>query len=205
MMCSRLCQGALNGPSGIETLANLQSQSPFPFCDGQRVAVEGDFARRARVNALFSLCGPSAVVRRVVAIVVDAVKTVQIAAATVIGGVAWLGSNVGIERGERSHPPIADHNSTPAVVFPCRIIRISAFLFNAEPDRVFGRISESMRTLQRSGSLASQTAAAPRAFRRQHNRRNRGKSPAVTATTPVNRQVTSDAFKHYKAAEPLAA
>lgn len=109
--------------------------------------------RWSAVVRLFGLGGPSAVVRRVGAIVVDAVNGV-------IG--RRFRSHIAVERA-KVQPFWRDRDSAPAVPFPCWVVRVQAPLAHSEPCLIFARATVAALTVYAtcvSGSLALYAATA---------------------------------------------
>ena len=181
---------ALHAPARVEALSNharWQSTFAFPLRDRLRAIVQRDLARGARVDALFLLCRPSAILGRVGAVVVDTIETVQIASSAALIGRLW--SHVGVKVREGLHPAVTDSNPACAVVLIARILRIRTALFDSQPHDVFRRAMWAdsplaVRAFQRGGVLTAQAATAFGFTGTQHHRRHAALLAAVAAAGP---------------------
>lgn len=123
----------IDGPSAIQpTLESRETQPGAlrPFHQGQRLCVPRYEAIRATVRGLLKRCGPSAVLWRVIAVVVDAIKREAV----------WPLAHVRQEGAEVVQPAFAHPNAAPAVGVPAFRFRIRAALLRRFPDRVFRQI-----------------------------------------------------------------
>src|SRR5689334_3126363 len=85
---------------------NIKMASPFGKCFP--FAIKNDVSRNSPIVGLLSLCGPPAVARFVIAIVINAVERVSR---------GWRSTHVGIESLERRLPFSTHFYSTRSVIF----------------------------------------------------------------------------------------
>lgn len=112
------------------------------------------FPTGASVKGLFASCGPTAVIRRIVAIIVDAIERVFW---------RWARPHVAVKRHEVIAPTLADIDTPTAVIGVIRSLLVEATRLHASPCLVFWRLTPSL-TLPvperpRCQQLASETAA----------------------------------------------
>ncbi len=115
---------ALRGP----LCHGIKLQARFLREFGNRIgrAVPGDSERNSTVSLLLLAATPFAILRRVIAVVVDSVQRVSI----------WARPHVSNEIGKTVLPSIANSNSSAAVITPLRIIRLSAAIQHPLPNIV---------------------------------------------------------------------
>lgn len=109
--------------------------------------------RIAAVVRLLLPSGPSAVPRRVGAIVIDSIyRQVR----------RWARAHVGVKTREIVAPLIAHADSASTVAEKIRVSGIAASLFRSLPDVPFGRLTQPMRETTTAHDLGITTAAASR-------------------------------------------
>lgn len=206
MVIRRFGQRALDAPSGVKALAYLQSCASFPVLQRKSLAVKRDLAVVAFVARLLGECRPSAILGRVRAVVVDALKAVHGAFRHYAG---WFWSHVCVEVLKRVHPAIADADTSRAVVLVRGILWIRAALFDAQPDAVLRRAmcatgTHSVRSHLRSSHLAAKATATARLSSAQHDRWDGFISAAFAGAFPSHWKRGAYAMFHREAAESLA-
>lgn len=173
------CQGFLNSPvvsnqSAVKrSRKNTKTVGPFSDCLG--FTVEGNDLISSSIAKLFRTCGPSTIIWRIRAIVVDPIKRM-------LG--RWSRPHVSVEVLE-SIPSVANNNSTPSPVVIVPKARIIAALFHVSPDAVFCCLVHIMRfdSIRRNFFLQASTA-----FRVSSNevlRLNDNLCSAIAKTIPV--------------------
>ncbi len=121
--------GLIDSIIGVESGGNPNARNPRSSASGLPAHVRYELRADALVRKLFFARGPSAVLGRVVAIVVDAVKRVLFAGAR---------PHVGIEVLERC-PSITNLNAARSIVFVGSVLRKKTSAAHAIPNLVFGR------------------------------------------------------------------
>ncbi len=130
--------------------SSLRQAEPLaPFCYGESFAAVSDATIRSLITGLFFSCRPSAILRGIVTIVVDALDAV-------------LGrriTHVGIEVFKRL-PTLADLNATRTVVMVRGAARILTSVFHTSPCSPNPRSTESMAETHLRRSFTPKTPTA---------------------------------------------
>jgi len=147
-----------------------------PFHKKFRLSSERQVSVAATVATLFRSCGPAAIVRFVIAIVVDAVKLML-----------WGRPipHVLVESQERRTPAVADSNASSAVTGICWVSGVAAPTNQALPYLVFWRVRLSVSCGRIAGLLAMKTPAALRLTIAETASQNSLLCSALTAAHPV--------------------
>ena len=137
----------------------------------------------ASIERLFALCGPSAVLGRVRAVVVDPVDRVFR---------GWLMTHVGQERHERITPLIADDDASSSVVLEGNILLVVAPRLQVGPREVLGRVhaGAELATVPVPGECGGHTRETKTPARRYLPLRQMAGAyirllPAVALTSPI--------------------
>ena len=120
-------------PSSLQPLPKHQwakAHSPRPFSYTQRLTAVREPSRYAAILHLLSLRRPPYVARFVMAVVLNAIELVFW---------TWFWTNVREKGCERLRPFVAHSDSTTAVMFKSRSVRIGAALLRVTPSAVFSR------------------------------------------------------------------
>lgn len=159
--------------------------------------------RRASILVLLQARRPSAILRRVRAVVVDAINGQ-------IGG--WARPHVAIERLEAGGPRVADRYTSPAVALEVLALRVKATVLNASPNPVFRGVAHAVLAMVNASAfsrhLYAQAAATLRVSCSQCAQLYGDFLAAVAATTPPRRAWlvrTRDALTRNEATESLTA
>jgi hypothetical protein len=131
----------------------------------------------ALVASLFQPSGPSAVLRTVWAVVVDAVNRMLI---------GWPWSHVSEECREVVPPMVADGDSSSTIVRIAFQVWLVATALNRAPCDVFNGMAHSMFQQLRSRLVSFQASAAMRIVASQITTTDTGCIPAITATFPID-------------------
>lgn len=155
------------------------------------MAVRAMGQTRMAVKRLLFACGPSAICRFVMAVIVDAIKRVFIRRAR---------SHVSVKRGERVQPLIADTNTAAAVVSPASRAWITATTVGAFPHVIFGAVAHVV------SRASGDTAKAPAGLRsvRQMAGRNPRTVAALTQAVPMPAASNPSRNKRRQTSEFLA-
>lgn len=175
--------GSLSVPTSEDSRfqrVSTASDMSFPFSDGATFAVHNQHMILPSVVGLFARRGPSAIVRLVIAVVVDA-----------IDGVArWAQSHIRVEISERIAPPIADRNASFPVSIKFRIVRVETTPLQRMPRLIGFRFRQAVRrgpfSQLNHGQFAGQTATTVRSSTSQRSCGNRSCGFAYTDAIPVN-------------------
>lgn len=146
-------QGGLNAPATLQAKADhARSGSDVlrPFARGSGSSVERDGGVGARVLALFASCGPAAIVRRVRAVVVDALNRVL---------VGWSWPHIGQKSLKAIEPSSAHGDASAAVVLEPFVTGVYAALPCCRPHGIFRHQSVANFQAQ-GGSQSFNTKAA---------------------------------------------
>lgn len=134
----------------------------------------------ARVVALFQNCCPPAIVRRVRAVVVDAVELVLR---------CWAWPHVGKECGEIIAPTLTHGNATSAPIWVSAVRRVVAASAHVAPRLVFRRSAASRLVAVDGAStpsgFADQTTATARCASQKMVESNLFGAPTVAPTVPI--------------------
>jgi hypothetical protein len=161
-------------------------------------------SRRARcvapVVTLFSWQRPAAVMRRVMAVVVDAIQLVLL---------GWLPAHVGKEAREIDAPLIAHSNPAPTPIGVAAVRRVETAAAHIAPGFIFRAAAGSRLVpvdgVTRTSSLSDQAAAATGYAAAHVVPGNRFDAPAVAATYPErSSRVLWGAMQDKEPAETLA-
>jgi len=128
----RWLDGVSDGPAVLKSPAKAfqrHAEMGGPLRNRSRFSVELEHKIHARVIALLLLCGPSAIVRFIISVVVDTFDRVLRARSR---------PHVLVKSKEGLAPFFAHRNAAPAVVGPCFASRIKATLLCLSPDGVLG-------------------------------------------------------------------
>jgi hypothetical protein len=148
------CHRSFNGPSvpqSVEQCVVVDVDAFGPVGDAHAYAGVGHDFVTPRISTLLSTCRPSAVVRRIRAIVVDAVQAISDRARTHI-----------CKKIKERSPAIYDGNSSSAIVIKAIVVRISAALDHVVPDPYFTFRKFVFALLTFVEEFSSQAAAATR-------------------------------------------
>lgn len=127
----------VNGPSDVEAIIESPSVDPevgSPVGNGLRYSVEGNLSCSSSVSKLVGTGCPSAVVRRVTLVVIDALKRVF----------GWARSHIGVERLKRVSPAVAHRDTSAAVVCERGSLRAIASAASHHPTVVFRRAASAV-------------------------------------------------------------
>jgi len=157
-LIQRLCQGALNRPAhsgdSLMQCGFPDAESVGPFLHRHSHAAEFDHSIGAPVISLLARGGPSAIIRRVWTVYVDAVE----------GCPGRSRPDVSIEPHEVVAPFVADDDTAPAIQSKLRRSLVVAARLCAEPRHVFALVrSLDVHRLKRTAAAMSLvvTATAP--------------------------------------------
>lgn len=199
MVMWRFGQCAFNAPSGVESQAHGQARFFLPVSHRARHATKRDLAIVAAIARLGCVCRPSAIVRRVGTIVINALDRMFTEASHL-----WSRSHIRVEVLKRLAPAVTNHDATATIVVIRRIVRVVASLNNRQPDVVLRRMPLSVGATHRGGVLAAQAAATALAAVTQQQSLPNACGTAITSTAPRDRQVITSALNHDEAAKALA-
>jgi len=145
-------QGSVQGPSTSQSVVDCsftESAYAVPLCDGVRHAVPLDDMIRAAVIGLLDWSAPSAIVRRVRAVIVNPVERCAF----------WLRPHVPKEACEVAAPFSAHRNTSPAVKTPRLLLRlVNTSTLSVGPGGVFPCPRLPMTEVGLSRSLSLQAA-----------------------------------------------
>lgn len=170
-----------------------------PLRDAQRFASEGYEMSRRLIPDLLLARRPSAILRAVVAIIVDAINACARRAAT----------HVAQEDFERAHPFSANLDAPTAVPCVSVVRRIGTAIFHAVPNRVLAR---ELSVLHGAGyanpapNLFAQASAACRSTRRERSVEHPFRLTAIAHAEPIHRPALAALalFGHGQPAEPAS-
>lgn len=151
-------QGIANRPSVIKPPAQSafgESSNGGPFGKGMGFAVKLDDAIIALVVGLLCRRGPSAIVRPIVAVCVDAVNRIV---------ASWAWPHVGVEVIKRFTPTVAHLHTSFAIKVVLRIVWVGASLVHVAPRLIFWRAGHAMLKGRQTGLTS---ATSPRSIRSQ--------------------------------------
>lgn len=129
----------------------------------------------AAIAGLFEFRGPAAVIRLVVAVVVDAVKRV---------GASWACSHVSIEVGETVPPALANNDAAPAIAGVIGRVGVVATLDHGGPRAVLACFGFAMRGIGRGCHFTIETPATACVTARQIACQNNRGVAAITTAPP---------------------
>lgn len=147
-----LSQSTIHGPSAIQSrpkCAQLHASFLSPSSYTLRPARECQKHVLTAVAILFLSRGPSAVIRAIIAIVVDAVQGLSL----------WPISHIFVKGSERLSPSVAYANPSSSIVRVCSVVWIAAATDHLAPNAIFGRISHSMRCKSLACHISRQAPA----------------------------------------------
>lgn len=151
---------------------------------------------RPCVSRLLSKCGPTAIVRRVWAIVVDAVNGVLR---------RRLRSHVGQESLEGVAPTVTDSDATPAIVLKSRRVRIQATSFHGFPCSMFWSACQAVNLVGFGCTLLLVAAAACVFTNAQVVTLSDRRIAAVAGTQPPQLvSASTKAFNDNESSEPFS-
>jgi hypothetical protein len=113
----------------------MDSRMPRPSTQRHCHAVVGDWVGKPRIDRLLLWCCPPAVLRRVVAVIVDAVNAASV----------WALSHVGEKRSEGVVPSVAHTYSPSSILEEGRVVLVFASVAHCRPHpvkRVVGQAVE---------------------------------------------------------------
>jgi hypothetical protein len=157
----RLRQCSLDTPSALKPyLHHVVTESCFssPFSQDQRSAVESNPVAPATVPALLRVQRPSAVPRRVRAIVVHPFDGMLR---------TWPPPHVRNKVLKRVPPPLANRDPATPIVGETLVVRIGASVAHRVPDAVFWRVRQPVCQVPRCRCFRHQAAARLRIAARQ--------------------------------------
>lgn len=162
-------------PVKDSSLSSLQNASPRT--DAHRLALECDSLRASSILSLLHHCGPPAILRRVITIVVDSVKRVA---------PRRTRSHIGQESRKRLAPARTDGDATATV--PC--VEVSGLVFappnHAFPHAILWGATQSMCCMGYVSGVSVQAPATRSRACSQGASRNCVLAPALTRTEPIH-------------------
>lgn len=154
--------------------AGAYSEPPRPVCENHPLAVQCEPPAVAPVPQLrFDRC-PVAVLRRVPAVVVPALKPCS----------GWTAPHIAEKRGEVTPPLIGHRDTAGAVVAIDGVSRVVASRLRIGPGVVLRRLRRPVRTLI-AGAVAEEASAAPRVTAHQRLGEDANHRPAVALASPA--------------------
>src|SRR3990167_8619791 len=187
-------------PQAVGQCLTLDTDYFSPLRDRVRLPLEGDAMAAARVVALMLLSGPAAILGRVRAVIVDAIKGMPRRRSA---------ADVTQERCKGRAPLSADVNPSRAVQMEVPIVRILAATDDVRPGHIFRRLvaapSVAVAMLRGSGAFALQAAATLRHAGFQVRRHHGLCSAAFTDAFPMCFAMTYHWAKDAQPAEYLPA
>lgn len=138
----------------------------------------------SRIDSLLVCCGPSAVGRRVIAVVVSAIQRAT----------GWTRTHAVIECRETALPLRADRNTSAAVVFILDVLRVPATLFHLIPESVLGDVSEAVLRVGFLSTFSMQTSTALRVQAAKRVSYHYVARAAIALTSPICSSVLSRAW-----------
>lgn len=201
---------AFNRPTRVESLSNHavgQLMSHLPLRDGHGAPEKRDISRVTRIQHLFALRGPFAVLSAIRSIVIYSVEAVEIAFPAALIDRLW--SHVFVERLKGLLPSIADGDPTSAVMLPLACLWIAATLPHVQPQGIFVGATSAViaglsvfqcscaRRLSPQAAATACVAVAKQGTFHEHH------APTRTLTPPMNRHLDRGAFLHIQASKCL--
>lgn len=139
-------KGPIDGPAASESVVDhiaRHTKALRPLCDRQREASMRQVSRTSTISSLLCLRGPSAVLRRVRSVVVNALNT----------GTAWRLAHVVCKRIELT-PSLTYGDAAATVVREPRRVRVAASIDKSAPDVMQARMRATVLELWIAGAGA---------------------------------------------------
>lgn len=133
-------------------------------------------ASLATIQQLLRHRGPATVVRRIVAVIVNAIDGML---------TGWTWTEVIVKVQKAVSPPVAHRNTAAAVIAKGGRFRVVATLKHATPARIFWCLRQAMRDLECASRLTVQTSTRSRLTAPQASLRFHTQTPAIAATVPM--------------------
>lgn len=190
-------QGFVNCPTLRQSRNDRSTRdtcAPGPILDAHGLAIHGEKARFARVQNLLSARSPSAVVRRIRAVVVDAVDRMVL---------RWPRTHVGKKVSERVAPTFADENASASVVGIGDVVPVVAASVHGHPRQMFRRVCQTVRSRGANKSLAPKAATTPRSLS-EFCSPDLGLCPTIALAQPEQLAVDRSAAQRNESAEALS-
>ena len=167
-----------------------------PSGNTQRHAAVCYSVRAGSVLSLFFHGSPTAIGRRVVAIIIDSLKRMSRRGAL---------SHVGQETRERFSPCQADPDAATAISCVIRPIRVLAARDHVFPDAIFGQVAQAVRPRGFAARVVIETTTALRVSGSESARGNFIRTTAIASAAPIRLGVSLVSFVDYdQSTESLA-
>jgi len=182
-------QRVLNAYAPIEPghqRRSVNSRLCTPLGDIESNSIMGDESATSLVICLFMYGGPSAIVRRVVSVVIDPIQRC----------VFWPIAHIGMERREVK-PTITHTNTTSAPTNKLAVFGIVTTLYHRFPARVFTAFAHAVRSIDALGAFWLEATTRARTPRRETIMADVFARPARAYATPEQSAVYSSmAFRY---------
>lgn len=162
---------------------------PFDGWQGQPVVSQK--SGTASIARLLDGCRPSTILRRVVAIGIDAVQAV----------IRWARSHIAQECGERFQPRVTHSDPASAVAREAVVVRIVATCLRVSPRAIFLALRSAMRTRASRCDFSTPTTATDDVSANKRSARHDGFFAAFALTAPM-RVVCAGVWCTFKNSQP---
>lgn len=194
------CERFFHRPTGLNaieqrSIADPYLIGPFPHCVSLALVLKNKVA--TSIVCLFGICRPSAIVRRIAQIVVDAIYAVLCPRTR---------PHIYHELLKVVTPLMTNANATSAILIKVALVRIFAARYHRLPNSIFARAAGAMRPSRSPQLFSMQTPTTSRGSVPQIAARRNYVIPALAPTKPSCPPLLSgtDIAKYRKATKKLA-